>query len=250
MSFFKSIKSAFGGSEDEYDVFGQTTSFVNPFSKDKNVAEKSQHIEENVGIEVNEHEGDAITAEFADRATKLMNEHTMAVIDMIKGSWKKEREDLLKKVEEAQKMVDDSKEKMQVNEANRRQAQNRASDLTSKVAELEAQLEKMDIDKKSAESRLKAMEAKGDKSEELNGRIEELNSKNEELNGIIDDLKKQLAERDAEIERRDNLLAQAEDGPSVEQLNQQIEQRDELIARLRGNNTELQEQLGAANEDL
>jgi hypothetical protein len=43
MSFFKSIKSAFGGSEgDDYDVYGQPTTFVNPFSKDKNVPERDK----------------------------------------------------------------------------------------------------------------------------------------------------------------------------------------------------------------
>ena len=41
MSFFKSIKSAFGGSDGEdYDVYGQPTTFVNPFSKDKNLVDR------------------------------------------------------------------------------------------------------------------------------------------------------------------------------------------------------------------
>ena len=42
MSFFKSIKNAFGSDGDDYDVYGQPTTFVNPFSKDKNVAENER----------------------------------------------------------------------------------------------------------------------------------------------------------------------------------------------------------------
>ncbi len=242
MSFFKSIKSAFGGSEDEYDVFGQTTSFVNPFSKDKNVTDR-EHVQEDVQIQVDEHEEYAIDAEFADKAVKLMNDHTVAVIDMLKGSWKKEREELLKKVEQAEAVVEESKEKMQVNEANRRQAQNRASDLTNKVAELEGQLEKLDIEKKSLESRIKAMEVKGNDNDELNAKMEEMNA-------TIEDLRKQVADRDAEIERRDNMPLPADDGPTIDQLNQKIEQRDELIERLRENITELEGRLNAAAEEL
>ena len=242
MSFFKSIKSAFGGSEDEYDVFGQTTSFVNPFSKDKNVTDR-EHVQEDVQIQVDEHEEYAIDAEFADKAVKLMNDHTVAVIDMLKGSWKKEREELIKKVEQAEAVVEESKEKMQVNEANRRQAQNRASDLTNKVAELEGQLEKLDIEKKSLESRIKAMEVKGNDNDELNAKMEEMNA-------TIEDLRKQVADRDAEIERRDNMPLPADDGPTIDQLNQKIEQRDELIERLRENITELEGRLNAAAEEL
>ena len=40
--------------------------------------------------EVDKKEEYAIDAEFADKAAKLMNEHTHAVIDMLKGSWKKD----------------------------------------------------------------------------------------------------------------------------------------------------------------
>ena len=242
MSFFKSIKSAFGGSEDEYDVFGQTTSFVNPFSKDKNVTDR-EHVQDDVQIQVDEHEEYAIDAEFADKAVKLMNDHTLAVIDMLKGSWKREREELLKKVEQAEAVVEESKEKMQVNEANRRQAQNRASDLTNKVAELEGQLEKLDIEKKSLESRIKAMEVKGNDNDELNAMMEEMNA-------TIEDLRKQVADRDAEIERRDNMPLPADDGPTIDELNQKIEQRDELIERLRENITELEGRLNAAAEEL
>ncbi len=243
MSFFKSIKSAFGGSDnDDYDVFGQPTTFVNPFSKDKNVPDH-EHEDEEVVIEVDQHEEFAIDAEFADKAARLMNEHTQAVIDLIKGTWKKEREELLAKVEDAKKMVEENKEKMQAVEANRRQAQTRANDLSAKVAELEAAQERLDIEKKSLESRLKAMEVRGDGSDELNKKIEELNA-------TIDGLQGQIAERDAEIERRDNMPLPADDGPSKEQLNQQIEQRDELIERLRGNVKELEERLEAAAEEL
>ena len=113
MSFFKSIKNAFGGSDNEdYDVFGQPTTFVNPFSKDKNVTDREHDIEDDVHIEVDKHEEYAIDAEFADKAARLMNEHTHAVIDMIKGTWKNEREEMMKMVEDAKKMVEDSKEKM------------------------------------------------------------------------------------------------------------------------------------------
>ena len=117
MSFFKSIKSAFGGSDGEdYDVFGQPTTFVNPFSKDKNLVER-EHDQEELQIEVSQQEEYAIDAEYADKAARLMNEHTQAVIDMIKGTWKKEREDLLKVVEDAKKSIEENNEKMKVNEA-------------------------------------------------------------------------------------------------------------------------------------
>lgn len=245
MSFFKSIKSAFGGSDgDDYDVYGQPTTFVNPFSKDKNVPDHDRaDVKDEVKIDVDQHEEYAIDAEFADKAARLMNEHTQAVIDMIKGNWKKERENLMKAVEEAKKSVEESKEKMQVNEANRRQAQAKVTDLMAKVTDLEAAQEKLDIEKKSLESRLKAMEVRGDNTDELNGKIEELNA-------TIQQLKDELAEKEAEIERRDNMPLPAADGPTVEQLNQQIEQRDELIERLRANASDLEERLNAAAEEL
>ena len=243
MSFFKSIKNAFGGSEgDDYDVYGQPTTFVNPFSKDKNVQEHD-HGKQEVHIEMDEHEEYAIDAEFADKAARLMNEHTQAVIDMLKGNWKKEREELMKASDEAKKIVEESKEKMQANEASRRQAQNRAVELTSKVEELEAAQEKLEIEKKSLESRLKAMEARGDNADQLNKQIEDLNE-------TIAELRKQVEEKDAEIERLDNMPLPDNGGPTVEQLNQQIEQRDDLINRLRGNVTELEERLNAATEEL
>ena len=242
MSFFKSIKNAFGGSDDEYDVFGQTTTFVNPFSKDANAADK-ERVQDDVQIEVDKQEEYAIDAEYADKAARLMNEHTLAVIDMLKGSWKREREELMKKVEDADKMVEDIKEKMQANEANRRQAQNRATDLTNKVMELEGQLENLDLEKKSLESRIKAMEVKGEGADELNQKVDELNA-------VIEDLKKQVADRDAEIERRDSMPLPANDGPTVDQLTQQVEQRDELIERLRSNISELEGRLNTAAEEL
>ena len=242
MSFFKSIKSAFGGSEDEYDVFGQTTSFVNPFSKDAKPADR-ERVQDDVKIEVDKNAEYAIDAEFADKAARLMNEHTLAVINMLKGSWKSEREELMKKVEEADKIVEENKEKMQAVEAARRQAQNRASDLTNKVMELESQLEKLDIEKKSLESRIKAMEVRGEGADELQGKVDELNT-------VIEDLKKQVADRDAEIERRDAMPLPADDGPTIEQLNQQIEQRDDLIERLRGSIADLEGRLNAAAEEL
>ena len=104
MSFFKSIKNAFGGSDEDYDVFGQPTTFVNPFSKDKAV--EGGHDKDELQIKVDQHEEYALDSEFADKAARLMNEHTKAVIDMLKVSWKNEREELLKKVEEAEKVVD------------------------------------------------------------------------------------------------------------------------------------------------
>ena len=56
MSFIKSIKNALGGSsDDEYDVFGQPTTFVNPFSKDKNVHDQ-ERVNDDVHIEVNKTE--------------------------------------------------------------------------------------------------------------------------------------------------------------------------------------------------
>jgi len=243
MSFFKSIKNAFGSDSDDYDVYGQPTTFVNPFSKDKNVPDHDHDKHEEVKIEVDMKEEYAIDAEFADKAARLMNEHTQAVIDKLKGSWKQEREELMKMVEEAKKSLEESKEKMQVNEANRRQAQTKANDLMSKITELEAEHEKMDIEKKSLESRLKAMEVRGEGAEDLNKKVEELNA-------TIEDLQNKVAERDAEIERRDNLALQAADGPTVEQLTQQIQERDELIDNLRANVGELEEKLKVAAEDL
>ena len=243
MSFFKSIKNAFGGSDgDDYDVYGQPTTFVNPFSKDKNVPDR-EHDKDEVCIEVDEREEYAIDAEFADKAARLMNEHTQAVIDMLKGNWKKEREELLAMAEEAKKFVEESKEKMQAVEANRRQAQTRANDLSAKIAEIEADCEKLDLEKKSLESRIKAMETRGDDSAELNSKIQEMSS-------TIEDLERRLADRDAEIERRDSIPLPANDGPTVEELTQQVEQRDELIERLRNNATELEERLNAATEEL
>lgn len=235
MSFFKSIKNAFG-SDDDYDVYGQPTSFVNPFSKDKSVAENEHKQEDEVQIEVDEHEEYAIDAEYADKAARLMNEHTQAVIDMLKGSWKQEREKLMK-------MLEESKEKMQANEANRKQAMTRANDLTTRITELEVDIEKLDVEKKSLESRLKAMEVRSSDTNELNEKIEE-------LNGVVEELKQQLAEKEAEIERHENIPLPADDGPSIDQLNQQIEQRDELIERLRANVAELEERLDAAAEEL
>ena len=243
MSFFKSIKSAFGSDSDDYDVYGQPTTFVNPFSKDKNVAEHERDKEDEVHIEVDKKEEYAIDAEFADKAAKLMNEHTQAVINMLKGNWKKEREELMAMVEEAKKNIEESKEKMQVNEANRRQAQTRANDLASKVAELEAEQEKLDIEKKSLESRLKAMEVRNENADELDEKVKELNA-------TIEDLQRQVAERDAEIERRDNMPMPADDGPTIDDLNQQIEQRDELIERMKANIDEMQQKIDAAAEEL
>jgi len=242
MSFFRSIKNAFGGSDDEYDVFGQTTTFVNPFSKDKAPVDKERAMED-VKIEVDKQQEYSIDAEFADKAVRLMNEHTVAVIDMLKGSWKKEREELMQKVEQANKMVEENKEKMQANEANRRQAVNRANELSNKVIELETLQEKLDVEKKSLESRLKAMEVRGDNSEELNAKINELNA-------TIEDLKKQVEDRDAEIERHNSMPLPDTDGPTVEQLTQQVEQRDELIERLRTSVSELEARLAEAAEEI
>ena len=240
MSFIKSIKNAFGGSDEEYDVFGQPTTFVNPFSKDKNVADKELGKDE---VQVDRTGELAIDAEYADKAARLMNEHTNAVLDMIKGGWRKEREDLLKQVEDAQKLVEEHKEKLQAAEAGRRQAQTRANELATKVADLEADQEKLGVEKMSLESRIKAMEVKGEGADELKDKVDELND-------TIADLQRKLEEKEAEIERRDNMPLPANDGPTVEQLTQQVEQRDELIERLRGNITELEDRLNAAAEDL
>lgn len=242
MSFFKSIKSAFGGSDNEdYDVFGQPTTFVNPFSKDKNLVER-EHNEDEVNIQVDQQEEYAIDAEFADKAARLMNEHTQAVIDMIKGTWKSEREELMKLVDGAKKDIEENNEKMKVNEANRRQAQARANDLSAKIAEMETERERIDLEKKSLESRLKAMEARGEGNNELNERIKELEASLEEL-------KQQAEGKDAEIERLTAALP-AEGAPSLEELTQQVAQRDELIETLRANTSELEEKLNAAAEEL
>lgn len=240
MSFIKSIKNAFGASDEEYDVFGQPTTFVNPFSKDKNVAEKEIEHDE---VKVDRTEEFAIDAEYADKAARLMNEHTNAVLDMIKGGWKKEREDLLKQVEEARKLVEEHKEKAQAAEAGRRQAITRTNELATKVTELETEHEKLGVEKMSLESRIKAMEVKGEGADELKAQVDELNE-------TIDGLKRQVEEKDAEIERLANMPMPADDGPTVEQLTQQVEQRDELIERLRSNVADMEDQLRTAAEDL
>ncbi len=240
MSFIKSIKNAFGASDEEYDVFGQPTTFVNPFSKDKNVAEKEIEHDE---VKVDRTEEFAIDAEYADKAARLMNEHTNAVLDMIKGGWKKEREDLLKQVEEAHKLVEEHKEKAQAAEAGRRQAITRTNELATKVTELETEHEKLGVEKMSLESRIKAMEVKGEGADELKAQVDELNE-------TIDGLKRQVEEKDAEIERLANMPMPADDGPTVEQLTQQVEQRDELIERLRSNVADMEDQLRTAAEDL
>ena len=84
MSFFKSIKSAFGGSDGEdYDVYGQPTTFVNPFSKDKNLVER-EHDQEDLQIELDQHEEYAIDAEFADKAARLMNDEQLMEQELAK----------------------------------------------------------------------------------------------------------------------------------------------------------------------
>ena len=242
MSFLKSIKNAFGGSDsEEYDVFGQPTSFVNPFSKDKNVP--NHEPSDDVCIEVDKHEEYAIDAEFADRAARLMNEHTQAVIDMMKDAWAKEREELTAMAGDAQRIVDEYKEKMKVLEAGKAQAVNRANELTEKVTELEAEHEKLDIEKKSLESRLKAMEVRGEGVDELNGKVEEMTA-------TIEELQRQIAVKDAEIEAHNSMPLPADDGPTLEQLQQQVEQRDELIERLRASVEDLEDRLNSATEEL
>ena len=242
MSFLKSIKNAFGGSDsEEYDVFGQPTSFVNPFSKDKNVP--NHETGEVARVEVDKHEEYAIDAEFADRAARLMNEHTQAVTDMIKAAWAKEREELEAMAGDAQKIVDEYKEKIKVAEAGKVQAQTRANELADKVAELEAEHEKIDIEKKSLESRIKAMEVRGEG-------VDDLNNKVEEMTATIEDLQQQLAAKEAELEARDNMPLPADDGPTVEQLQQQVEQRDELIERLRTSVEDLEGRVESATEEL
>ena len=242
MSFFRSIKNAFGGSDnDDYDVFGQPTTFVNPFSKDKNVPVHDQPANDDVKLDVEEEY--AIDAEYADKAARLMNEHTQAVADMIKQAWKKEREEMEAMVEEAKKTVQEYKEKMQVDEASKKQAQTKTQELNNRIAELEAERDKLNVDNKGLENRIKAMEVRGDG-------VEDLNKKVEEMNETIEDLNKQLAERDAEIERRDKLAEEAAEGPSIEQLQEQIAERDSTIEGLRANVTELEERLEAAGVEL
>lgn len=245
MSLINSLKKALGGGGDEdYDVFGQPTTFVNPFSKDKNVHDHDAPRDKGeAAIEVERDAEYALDSEFTDKAVKLMNEHTQAVIAMLKGDWKKEREQLRNAAEEAAKLVEESKEKVQAAEAGKRQAQARANELNDKVTELESQVEKLTVDKMGLESRMKAMEARGDNSEELNTRIEQLNS-------TVNELQQQLEQRDAEIARRDALAAEASDGPTVEQLTEELAQRDALIDSLRAGQAELEERLNLAAEDL
>ena len=237
MSLIDLIKNACGGSDDkEYDVFGQPTTFVNPFAKDKIVANhEAGKSQDEVQVDVDKQEGYAIDAEFADKAARLMDEHTQAVIGMIKGSWKTEREELLKQVEDAKKAVEDIKAQMQSNEANRRQAQSRANDMSARISEVEAEREKFEIENKSLQSRLKAMEAKGGV---------------DNLNAELDRVKKELEEQTAEVECLTAAAKEAAEGPSVEELNKQIQQRDEVIEQLRVNNSEIQERLAEYEEEL
>ena len=242
MSFFKSIKNAFGGNDNEdYDVFGQPTTFVNPFSKDKNVPVHDQPVHEDVKIDKEEEY--AIDAEFADRAVRLMNEHTQAVTEAIKQTWKKEREDMEAMVEEAKKTVQEYKEKMQVDEASKKQAQSKTQELNDKIADLEAERDKLNVDNKSLENRIKAMEVRGEGIEDLNRQVEEKDR-------TIEDLTRQLAEKTAEIERRDKLAEEAAEGPSVEQLQGEIAERDTTIEGLRAKVAELEEKLEAAGVEL
>ena len=242
MSFFKSIKSAFGGSDNEdYDVFGQPTTFVNPFSKDKNVPNHDQEKAEELPLDKQEEY--ALDAEFADRAARLMDEHTQAVTEMIKQAWKKEREELLALVEESKKNVQDLKEKMQAGEAAKKQNQTRTKELTDKIAELEAERDKLNVDAKSLENRIKAMEVKGEGMNELNDKVEQMSA-------TIEDLQRQIADRDAQIEQWEQKDAADEEGPSVEDLQQQLEQRDEEVKELKGNVADLEQKLEAANEDI
>ena len=244
MSFFKSIKSAFGGSDNEdYDVFGQPTTFVNPFSKDKNVPNHDQDKAEVEEITLDKQEEYALDAEFADRAARLMNEHTQAVTEAIKQAWQKEREDLLALVEESKKNVQELKEKMQAGEAAKKQSQTHTKELTDKIAELEAERDKLNVDAKSLENRIKAMEVKGEGMNELNERVEQMTA-------TIEHLQAQLADRDAQIERWEQKAAAAEEGPSVEELQQQIEMRDKEVEELKANVADLDQKLEAANEDI
>ena len=231
MSFIKSIKNAFGGSDnDDYDVYGQPTTFVNPFSKDKNVAGKEQH-EDDVRITLEKHAEYAIDAEYADRAARLMNEHTQAVIDMLKGDWKEEREALMKKAEEVDKVVGEYKDKAQVAESKRQQAQTRANELTNKVNELEEELRQMENDKRGVESRLRAMEARGDGADELNKKIEELNSE-------IEDLKKPNL---SEMEER--LNAAAEELKSAEELQKAVQEVEQFKDKKNSEISSLRQQI-------
>ena len=243
MSFIKSIKNAFGGSDnDDYDVFGQPTSFVNPFSKDKNVPNHDQDAVDDVKLDIDKQEEYALDAEFADKAARLMNEHTQAVTEMIKQAWSHEREQLMAVAEDAKKTVQEYKDKMQANEAGKKQVQAHTQELNDRIAELEAERDSLDVEKKSLENRIRVIESQGEGVEDLNKQVEEMNA-------TIDDLRQQVAERDAELERRDKLAAEQE-GPTVEQLQQEIEQRDGDIETLRAEKAGLEDKLSAANEEL
>lgn len=245
MSFFKSIKSAFGGSDnEEYDVFGQPTSFVNPFSKDKNVPNHDQDNGNNdAKMELDKHEEYAVDAEFTDRVARLMNEHTQVVTEMIKKAWKKEHDELLAAAEEAKKTVQECKEKMQANEVSKKQVQAQTKDLADKIAELEAERDSLNVDKKSLENRIRMMESQEEGAEALSKKIDEQEE-------TINDLRDQLADREAEIARRDEIAAAQQEGPSVEDLQQELNQRDETIGELRANVAELESKLNVANDEL
>lgn len=243
MSFLKSIKSAFGGSDgEEYDVFGQPTSFVNPFSKDKNVPNHDAG-GDTIKVQVEKDEEYAIDAEFADKAARLMSEHTQAVTEMIQQAWAKERKELEAMAGDAQKIIDGYKEKIKVLEAGKVQAQHRNSELMEKVAELESAHEKLDIEKKSLESRIKAMEVRGEGADDLNKKLEEMTA-------TLEDLQQQIAAKDAELERLNGIVMSSQDGPSVEELQQQLGQRDELVEQLRANVEELEGRCNSAAEEL
>ena len=244
MSFFRSIKSAFGGSDnEEYDVFGQPTTFVNPFSKDKNVPNHDQEPADHAKVKLDQHEEYAIDAEYADKAVRLMNEHTQLVTEAIKRAWAKEREQLLADNEEAKKVVQDYKDKMLANEAGKKQVQARTQELNDKIAELEAERDSLNVDKKGLENRIRLMESQTEGLAELNKQVEEMTA-------TIEQLRQQVDEKTAEIERRDRIAAELEEGPSVEALQQEIEQRDKNIENLNADVADLEGRLNAANEEL
>jgi len=246
MAIIKSIKSALGFSDgDDYDYLEPThVAYVNPFSKDNNVPEHDKGEEK---VTVDQKQEYAIDAEYADKAARLMNEHAQAVMELVQQQWKREKDELLKRVEQADKVVAEAKEKMQANDAQRRTAQTRANDLAKQIATLQSEREQSDVEKKSLANRIKAMEMRNDDAGKTAQDVEKLTRH-------IEALRKQLSDKDKQLAEKDKLMADAKQAAAnpqeIDQLKAKLQERDALVVKLQDESKAMQEQLDQANEEL
>jgi len=236
MSFFNSIKRAFGVSDDNdtFDYEMSRNSYVNPFRKENNSssAQGKDHQDQQPN------EDYAIDAEFADRAAQLMNQHAVAVAKKIEQQWLQEKERLLKQVKQAQEQVAAANEKMKAHDAQRRSAMNKANDLTNKIATMQSEQEQSNIQNKSLQNKIKALEVKGDGTEKM---TQEINR----LNGVVADLRKQL-DQARQQPQQDNAKLVKEMEALKQQNVQKTQQCEELTKQL----NDCKEQLDDANANL